>query len=90
MKREGLSETEATARVFVLDSVGLLFKGRPKMEEYKNRFCQEASTIRDWKKQGDTPTLLETVQNSKCSILLGMQEIERNRSFLPFAHISFP
>jgi malate dehydrogenase (oxaloacetate-decarboxylating) len=75
MKREGLSHEEAIKRVLVLDSVGLLYTGRPRMEEYKERFCQPASVISNWSKKGDTPNLLETVVNSKCTCLLGLSGI---------------
>jgi malate dehydrogenase (oxaloacetate-decarboxylating) len=75
MKREGLSHEEAISRVFVLDSVGLLYTGRPKMEDYKERFCQTAASISGWTKKGATPDLMETVLNTKCTVLLGLSGI---------------
>ena len=41
MMRDGLSATEALARVFVLDSKGLLVEGRA-MEDYKKPVCPAA------------------------------------------------
>jgi malate dehydrogenase (oxaloacetate-decarboxylating) len=75
MKREGLSHEEAIKRIFVLDSVGLLYKGRPKMEDYKNGFCQDPSAIQGWTMKKDIPDLAETVANSKCTVLLGLSGI---------------
>eukprot|EP00996_Jenningsia_fusiforme_P006672 NODE_826_length_1878_cov_147.577911_g754_i0.p1 GENE.NODE_826_length_1878_cov_147.577911_g754_i0~~NODE_826_length_1878_cov_147.577911_g754_i0.p1 ORF type:complete len:611 (-),score=122.32 NODE_826_length_1878_cov_147.577911_g754_i0:44-1822(-) len=72
--REGLSREEANRRVLVLDSAGLLYKGRARMEDYKNDFAQPAS-VRDWAKTSDTPTLFETVVESKATCLLGLSGI---------------
>jgi malate dehydrogenase (oxaloacetate-decarboxylating) len=64
MKREGLSEDEARARVFVLDSKGLLVDGRA-MEDYKRPLAQV-----DWS-HGPTD-LLQTIQHARATALLGL------------------
>ena len=69
--RDGLSEREALARVFVLDSKGLLLNNRS-MEEYKHRFCHDPESIKDWKFEGRAPKLLETIKNGKATVLLGL------------------
>ncbi|MGV6857760.1 MAG: NAD-dependent malic enzyme [bacterium] len=71
MMREGLSEQEAHARVMVLDSRGLLVEGRS-MDGYKMPYAQKRSRIEDWNTEGDNPTLLETLQNSGTTVLLGL------------------
>lgn len=71
LTRAGLSREEAKARVFVLDSRGLLLADR-EMEQYKREFAQEPATVRDWKFAGDTPDLLETIRNAKATVLLGL------------------
>ncbi|XYH94156.1 NAD-dependent malic enzyme [Sorangium sp. So ce1128] len=71
MIRDGLSEGEALARIFVLDSKGLLAKDRP-MEEYKRRFAQAPERIASWKRSGAAPSLLETVEGARATVLLGL------------------
>jgi malate dehydrogenase (oxaloacetate-decarboxylating) len=69
MMRAGLSEAEARARVFVLDSKGLLVEGRA-MEDYKRPLAQRQGTIADW--GGGPFDLLTTIEKSKCTVLLGL------------------
>jgi malate dehydrogenase (oxaloacetate-decarboxylating) len=71
LTRAGLGPEEAKARVFVLDSRGLLLADR-EMEQYKREFAHEPATVRDWKFAGDTPDLLETIRNAKATVLLGL------------------
>ena len=53
LKREGLSADEARARVFVLDSRGLLLEGRS-MDAYKQPYAQSAQRVADWRFAGPT------------------------------------
>jgi malate dehydrogenase (oxaloacetate-decarboxylating) len=69
--RAGMSREEATKRVFVLDSRGLLTTDR-KMEDYKEVFAHDPATISDWEFDGDAPDLLETIKNAKATVLLGL------------------
>ena len=69
--REGLSREEARARVFVLDSRGLLVEGRT-MDAYKAPFAQSAETISDWRFDAETPTLIEVIENAAVTVLLGL------------------
>ncbi|AUX21983.1 malate dehydrogenase [Sorangium cellulosum] len=71
MIRDGLTEEQALARIFVLDSKGLLTQDRP-VEEYKRKFAQAPEKIAGWKKAGAVPTLLETLQNARATVLLGL------------------
>jgi len=71
LKQQGLSEEEALARLFVLDSKGLLVQGR-RMEAYKEIYAQKPETIAQWSFSGSAPSLLETIQNSKATVLLGL------------------
>jgi malate dehydrogenase (oxaloacetate-decarboxylating) len=71
MVRDGLSEAEALARVYVIDSKGLLTSDRS-MEPYKKSFAQDPARVSGWKIAGQVPTLLETIENGKPSALLGL------------------
>jgi malate dehydrogenase (oxaloacetate-decarboxylating) len=69
--RAGLSPEEAKARVFVLDSQGLLLADRD-IEGYKREFAHERAAVRGWEFAGDTPDLVETIRNAKATVLLGL------------------
>ena len=71
MKREGLSEEEAKARVLVLDSKGLLGEGRS-MEDYKRPYAQRPERLWGWRFAGEYPNLLETITNARATVLLGL------------------
>jgi malate dehydrogenase (oxaloacetate-decarboxylating) len=71
MKREGLSEEEAKARILVLDSKGLLVEGRA-MEDYKRPYAQKPERLQGWRFAGAYPNLLETVENARATVLLGL------------------
>ena len=71
MVRDGLSRQDATKRIYVLDSKGLLTSARA-YEEYKRPFGQDVTAIADWPISGEVPTLLETVVHAKATVLLGL------------------
>ncbi len=71
MMRDGLSEAEAAARVLVIDSKGLLTSDRS-METYKKTYAQDPAMIKGWKIAGAVPSLLETIDNARPSVLLGL------------------
>jgi malate dehydrogenase (oxaloacetate-decarboxylating) len=67
MLRAGLSIEEARARIFVLDSKGLLVEGRS-MEAYKHPFAQPRSRVAGWEGFG----LAQTIEKAKATVLLGL------------------
>ena len=71
LMRAGLSEQQAHDRVLVLDSKGLLLEDRS-MEEYKHGYRQSAEFVANWTFSGVAPTLLETIQHAKATVLLGL------------------
>lgn len=71
LEHAGLSRADAHARIFVVDSKGLLTEGRA-METYKKDFAQPAAATATWTKAGPVPTLLETIANAKITALLGL------------------
>jgi malate dehydrogenase (oxaloacetate-decarboxylating) len=71
LERDGLTREEASARIFVLDSTGLLTEDRP-LEEYKKPFAQRREATAGWPIAGAVPTLFETIQNARATVLLGL------------------
>lgn len=64
MKEEGTSEIEARARIWMVDSKGLIVKNRPEggVNEHKEKFAKSHAPIR---------TLKDVVSIVKPSILIG-------------------
>lgn len=78
MREGGLSETEAKDRLFVLDSRGLLVEGRGGIDEYKRGFEKSAVITQNWRtEKPDTVSLLETVNNAKPSVIIGLSGVPR-------------
>jgi len=71
LEREGLTRDEATQRVLVLDSGGLLTAARG-ITGYKEPFVQPDAVTAGWSFVGKAPDLLETVRESKATVLLGL------------------
>jgi malate dehydrogenase (oxaloacetate-decarboxylating) len=72
LQRQGLSERDAKARVFVVDSRGLVMRGRDGLEPYKLELAQPADRVSGWDVVGQIPTMLETVRNAGVSVLIGL------------------
>ena len=70
--KQGLSGDEARARVLMIDSRGLLMRGRAGMEDYKHDVAQDPSRVEGWQFSGSLPNLLETVKNAKATGLIGL------------------
>jgi malate dehydrogenase (oxaloacetate-decarboxylating) len=71
LMREGLSREEARDRVCVLDSRGLLVEGR-NVEAYKQDYLQPHGKIAGWQIANDIPTLLEVIEHTQATVLLGL------------------
>jgi malate dehydrogenase (oxaloacetate-decarboxylating) len=69
--REGLSPEEAHARVFVIDSQGLLVEGRA-AEPYKQPYAQPREKLAGWRLARPVPGLLEVIENTQATALLGL------------------
>jgi malate dehydrogenase (oxaloacetate-decarboxylating) len=69
MVRQGLSHAEATRRVYVVDSRGLLVADR-ELPDYKRDFARDPSEVAGWGRGGFD--LLTTVQKAKATVLIGL------------------
>lgn len=72
LRRAGLSEREARARVLVLDSRGLIVEGRDGLDAYKAEVAQPADRLEGWSFAGAAPDLLETVREGRVTALIGL------------------
>lgn len=71
MVKAGLSLDDATRRVFVLDSKGLLVSTRA-FEDYKRPFAFPPEALASWQVAGAYPSLVETLRHSGATVLLGL------------------
>jgi malate dehydrogenase (oxaloacetate-decarboxylating) len=71
MIADGASQAEARARIYVLDSKGLLTEDR-EMEDYKRIFAHPRAALATWPSAGGAPDLLETVREARATVLLGL------------------
>ena len=68
----GLSESEAKARIYTLDSKGLVVDDRENLEDYKKQFAVKRERVADWKLTNlDRIELLDVVVNAKPTVLYG-------------------
>lgn len=76
LQDEGLSETEAKDRIYVVDSRGVLCEERKGIDEYKREFARSADFAREWKRENpDTVSLLDTINNARPSVLVGLSGV---------------
>jgi malate dehydrogenase (oxaloacetate-decarboxylating) len=69
---KGLSDAEAGALIYTLDSRGLITTGRKGLEDYKSGFAKDNEALQNWKvKDPDHITLEEVVVSAKITVLLG-------------------
>jgi malate dehydrogenase (oxaloacetate-decarboxylating) len=71
MQAQGLSEAEATARIWVVDIEGLLTEDRTDLTEGQRRFAQSAERSADWGVSGRAQ-LADVVHHVDVGILLGL------------------
>ncbi len=69
----GLSETEAQARLYTLDSRGLVVDGRPGVDGYKQAFARPREDVAGWTlAAADHIALLDVVRNARPTAVIGM------------------
>ncbi|MCP3876276.1 MAG: NAD-dependent malic enzyme [Desulfobacteraceae bacterium] len=66
---QGLSEKDAIAKIFTLDSKGVVTSDRP-LEPYKEKFAKDPQTL-SWLNSPEENTLLNVVKNEKVTVLIG-------------------
>lgn len=70
MMREGLSESQARAQIWMVDRHGLLMTETPDLLPFQTPFAQRAQVA--WDYQGQFPTLLEVVKGVKPHGMIGV------------------
>jgi malate dehydrogenase (oxaloacetate-decarboxylating) len=73
MQIEGLSESAARQRIFMVDRYGLLTDGMDNLLDFQRRLAQKASDVEGWIAGDEAfPTLLDVVSNAGATVLIGV------------------
>jgi len=72
LMRQGLDRRQASERIFVVDSRGLVVSDRPGLDAYKADLAQDPSRVAGWAVAGAVPSLLETVRQGGVTALIGL------------------
>ncbi len=79
MMEEGLQRCEAIKRIWTVDSAGLVTRAREKLEDFKATFAREADEVANFRcRDRSKITLLETIENTRPTILLGTSQTPGN------------
>jgi malic enzyme len=69
---EGLSREEAMARIWTVDSKGLVTKARSNLEDFKATYAKDVDEVANFSSRGRSHiTLEETIENVEPTILIG-------------------
>jgi malate dehydrogenase (oxaloacetate-decarboxylating) len=72
MRGEGLSEVQARARLWLVDSVGLVHSRRSDIEPFKQQYAQPHERIAGWKAAAASEhSLLEVIEQAHPTMLIG-------------------
>ncbi|MCL1056856.1 NAD-dependent malic enzyme [Shewanella sp. GutCb] len=72
MVSEGISETQARQRVFMVDRWGLLQSNMPNLLPFQQKLAQQCSDVESWNNFSDNISLLDVVSNARPTVLIGV------------------
>ncbi len=72
MVAEGISDSDARSRVYMVDRWGLLLDSMPTLLPFQAKLAQKAETVTSWENVGDNISLLDVVSNGKPTVLVGV------------------
>lgn len=72
MADAGMDIDEARARIYVLDSRGLVLEDRRNLTDAKQRLATPVADIADWDEHTPLPSLTDVIRNVKPSVLIGV------------------
>ena len=73
MVRDGLAESEARARFFMIDRPGLLHDGMDELLPFQRPLAQSAASVAGWASDSDKGiSLLDVVKHAKPTVLIGV------------------
>ncbi len=68
---QGIDDSEARSKIFLLDSQGVIFDDRKNLETYKQPYAKPARLRQDWSTSGEQINLLNLLTFVRVTVLLG-------------------
>lgn len=72
MMDEGLEESQARQRVFMVDRYGLITDNMPNLLAFQQPLAQSADTVAQWPDLKESVGLLDVIKNGKPTVLIGV------------------
>jgi malate dehydrogenase (oxaloacetate-decarboxylating) len=72
---EGLSETEARSRFYIVNSGGLLHTGRTDLSREQSVYAQPLDSVRAWAKASGAIGLADVIAHTSTSVLIGLSTV---------------
>lgn len=72
MTTEGISDSDARKRVFMVDRYGVVTKGMSGLRDFQERLAVNPEYTKSWHIDGEYPSLLEVMKFGKPTILIGV------------------
>ncbi len=72
MCKEGISEAQARARIFMIDRYGLLLDNMPNLIDFQAKLAHSAHEVANWADVNQHISLLQVVEHAKPDILIGV------------------
>lgn len=72
MVAEGLSDSEARQRVFMVDRFGLITENQANLLDFQRKLAQQPDHVAGWANVEGVISLLEVVQHAKPTVLIGV------------------
>ena len=72
MVAEGLTDTQARARIYMVDRFGLLTDNQPNLLDFQSKLVQRTEAVEAWASTDGIISLLDVVQNAHPTVLIGV------------------
>lgn len=72
MVAEGLTDTQARARIYMVDRFGLLTDIQPNLLDFQSKLVQHTEAVEAWASTDGIISLLDVVQNAHPTVLIGV------------------
>lgn len=72
MCEEGLNESEARSRIFMVDKQGLLQNDMGGLYDFQQRLAQDKSALAGWADNGDPVSLEQVIEQARPTVLIGV------------------
>ena len=72
MQREGTSEAEASSRICMMNSHGVLLDSDTSLYDFQSAFAQPEEFVKSWPKHTDITSLVDVVAQFQATVLIGV------------------